>query len=113
MIEVLREGEPTVDGRFINHGAMTLPSDPVPLFDWDANEDKNELSPVGALFNFHRGQDDRIYCESSLEDERTVTVTVAIDEQEIVGGESVGVSKGRILGGVIGKSMDYPWKQDT
>lgn len=115
MIEVLREGEPTLDGRFINKGAMTLPDDPVPLFDFDKKVEGSvdQYEPVGVLFNFRRGDDDRIYCESSLEDDRVVTVTVAIDEHQMVAGESVGVSSGRILGGVVGSDMKYPWKQDV
>lgn len=116
MIEVLREGEPTTDGRFINHGAIVLPDEPVPLFDFDKKTSGAEDMhlAVGALFNFNRGPDDRIYCESSLEDDdRTVTVTVAIDEHEVVAGESVGIAKARVVGGVIGEDMAYPWKSDT
>ena len=111
MIEVLREGEPTIDGRFINRGAIELPDAPVPLFDYDRDKDNASFAKVGELFNFMRDSDDRIYCESTLEDDdRTVTLTVAIDEHQIVGDESIGVSKGRILGGVIGDGMTYPWK---
>ena len=116
MIEVLREGEPTVDGRFINKGAIELPEGPVPLFDFDAEEQvrietgaDSWRGPVGELFNFTRGDDDRIYCESTVDDDRVVTVTIAIDEHQMVAGESVGVARARVVGGVIGNEMRYPW----
>jgi hypothetical protein len=112
MIEVLREGEPTLDGRFINHGAIELPSEPVPVFDLDCAEDDKHVTPVGALFNFVRGEDDRIYCETDIDDDRLVTVTVAIDEREYVGGEDIGVSRARIVGGVVGAELKYPWPAD-
>lgn len=113
MIEVLREGEPTIDGRFINFGAIRLPEDPVPLFDFDKHEGnaRDQYSKVGELFNFSRGEDSRIYCESSLEDDdRTITVSISIDEKEEVGGEMIAVSGARILGGVVSSTMEYPWK---
>jgi hypothetical protein len=112
MIEVLREGEPTLDGRFINHGAIELPDGSVPLFDFDRRgRDADQYSSIGELFNFTRGEDDRIYCETTLkDDDRTVTVTVAIDERLFVGGEELGIARGRIIGGVVGDDMKYPWK---
>jgi hypothetical protein len=113
MIEVLREGEPTLDGRFINHGAIELPEDAVPLFDVDADAGKDEYASIGELYNFRRSDDGRIYCDTDVEDERTITLTVAIDEREYVAGEEIGVAHGRIIGGVIGAELKYPWKQDN
>lgn len=109
MIEVLREGEATTDGRFILHGAIDLPEDSVPLFDFDKDGQSDKYTSVGILFNFQRGADYRIYCESSVDDDRLITVTVAIDKRETVGGEEVGISSGRILGGVLGGDLTYPW----
>lgn len=111
MIEVLREGEPTLDGRFIQVGAIELPEEDVPLFDYDRDVNAPAARPVGFLFNFTRGDDNRIYCESSVEtDDRTVTLTVRIDKREYVGGEEVWVVQGAIMGGVMSDTMKYPWK---
>ena len=111
MIEVLREGEPTLDGRFIQVGAIELPEESVPLFDYDRDINEPVARPVGELTHFSRGDDNRIYCEPTVElGDRVVTLTVRIDEREYVGGEGVWVVQGVIMGGVVSESMKYPWK---
>lgn len=111
MIEVLREGEPTIDGRFIDYGAIIIPDGPVPLFDFDGHDGESDVAASGALFNFERRDDNRIYCDTTLEhdDDRTVTVSVAIDEREEIGGESISIKSCRIIGGVVSSTMKYPW----
>ena len=112
--EVLREGEPTVDGRFIQHDAVELPNDPVPLWDYDIAQSEPDLEPadarvlVGYLSDFER-HESRIFCQSDVNDERPVTVSLLITGREIVGGEDLGISQARIVGGFIGEQMLYPW----
>lgn len=108
--EVLREGEPTLDGRYVEHYAVELPEDPIPLVDYDIISDDEVV--VGFAENFTRDDDGKIYCDVTVDDPRVVTVALLIIERTVVGGEDLGIKNAKIINCLISDKFIYPWSDD-
>lgn len=103
--EILRFGEPTIDGRFIEQVDLDGES-LVPLMELG---DDGRYAVVGSLSNFTI-EGNRVYCESNV-DVPLVTVSVTGATTAETGLPLTIYKVARITGGYVTDNPDdYPWK---
>lgn len=106
-MEIAREGQPTIDGRYIRPGGLTW-TEPLPLRD-------AEGYVIGVITDIHRQDGDdahiRIMGSVQLAEGRTdpvKAVAISVDSIEVWEGKYyMTVGKARLCDAVL--TNDYPW----
>lgn len=113
--EILREGELSVDGRYILPGAIKWPESPLPVLEFplllDLEVEHKELPIiVGEMFNFRRDDNGRIYCDADVDGEciGVDLMSMEIDLQGIA--NALIVTAGEIYSGMIMPASQYVWR---